>query len=47
MPLTSVRFQQLRFNATGLQNGVSPLIFYCFRIWAQDFSGSHPHSLIS
>lgn len=47
MPTTSVRFQQLRFNATTLQNGVSPLIFYSFRIWAHDFSGNHPHSSIN
>lgn len=47
MPTTSVRFQQLRFNATTLQNGVSPLIFYSFRIWAHDFSENHPHSLIN
>lgn len=29
LPTTSVRFQQLRFNATTLQNGASPLVFPC------------------
>lgn len=47
MPTTRVCFKQIRFNASILQNGVSPLIFYSFSIWAQDFSASHTQTLIN